>query len=72
VGIQIADIIAYILSGSFTTRKKDMVEFHLLAKALAFKSRTTVEVDGKSYYLNGFKIIKRKEAGDSNIPRRAI
>lgn len=71
IGIQIADIVAYILCASFTTRRADMITFHLLAKGLAYKSRTTTEINGKKYSLNGFKVIKKREAGGSDIPGRA-
>ncbi|MDD5008944.1 MAG: DUF3800 domain-containing protein [Syntrophorhabdaceae bacterium] len=73
VGLQIADIVAYILGCSFTARKSEIIEFYRLVKGHEFKSRTTTEVNGKKYSHYGFKVIdKKKEAGDSHDPGRVI
>lgn len=63
VGIQLADMIAYILGARFTGNKQKF-EFFWKAKELEYKSRTLFSADGKHYPLNGFKVIKEKEAGD--------
>ena len=63
VGIQMCDMIAYILGARFTGHTRKM-EFFKKAKELEFISRSTVAMEGKSWPLKGFKVIKEKEAGD--------
>ena len=63
VGIQMSDMIAYILGARFTARAGKW-EFFKKAKELEFISRSTVMIAGKDRPLMGFKIIKEKEAGD--------
>ncbi len=63
VGIQLTDMIAYILGARFTGNKQKF-EFFRKAKELEYKSRNLSYIDGKQYPLNGFKVIKEKEAGD--------
>ena len=63
VGIQMSDMIAYILGARFTARAGKW-EFFKKAKELEFISRSTVTIAGKDRPLWGFKIIKEKEAGD--------
>lgn len=41
-----------------------MLFFLEKAKELEYKSRTLFSAEGKQYFLNGFKVIKEKEAGD--------
>ncbi|MBI3313747.1 MAG: DUF3800 domain-containing protein [Candidatus Omnitrophica bacterium] len=63
VGIQLADISAYILGRVFTGDGK-LKKYHLLIKSMEFKSREELTApDGKKHRLFGFKIIKNKEAG---------
>jgi hypothetical protein len=69
VGIQIADIVASILGKRFTGNI-EQIEFFKKAKELEFKSRTLFEIKGKKMPLNGFKVIKEKEAGDLFSPGR--
>ena len=63
VGVQLADMVAYILGARFTGNIHKL-EFFRKAKELEHKSRTLFNRDGKQYPLNGFKVIKEKEAGD--------
>lgn len=63
VGIQLADMIAYILGARFTGVKQK-IEFFRRAKEIEYKSRKLFSIDGEQYPLNGFKVIKEKEAGD--------
>ena len=63
VGIQLADMVAYILGARFTGDKQKL-EFFRKAKEIEYKSRTRFSIDGRHYSLNGFKVIKEKEAGD--------
>jgi len=72
VGVQIADMVAYILGNKMTGQNKTK-EFEMQAKELQFKSRKKYMVDGKEYSLFGFKTIKdknKKEAGDLFDPGR--
>lgn len=63
VGIQLADISAYILGRSFTGDGK-LRKYHGLIKDMQFKSREEFTgPDGKKYPHYGFKVIKPKEAG---------
>lgn len=63
VGIQLADIAAYIVGKSFTGDKQ-LKEFGRLIRNLEFKSlERLLADDGKQYYKYGFKVIKEKEAG---------
>jgi len=71
VGIQIADIIAYILAGKFT-EKKEIGEFYRKVKELEFKSKKSISVNGKNQPYFGFKVIKKKEAGVLSNPGRVI
>jgi hypothetical protein len=70
VGIQLADIAAYVLGSRFTGRL-GKYEFFRMAKDLEFKSRSLFEINGKHYPHSGFKVIKKKEAGDLFDPGRA-
>lgn len=63
VGIQLADMIAYILGARFTGNIEKF-EFFRKVKELEYKSRALFSADGKQYLLNGFKVIKEKETGD--------
>jgi len=63
VGIQLADIGAYILGARFTgDRKKE--EFFRKIKDLEFISKSLVDVNGKMMPVRGIKVIKEKEAGE--------
>lgn len=66
-GIQVADLIAYILGSRFTG-DREIVEFYKMAKGMEFKSRLTREVQGVKRPWLGFKFIKDKEAGDLQSP----
>lgn len=70
IGLQIADIVAYILGGEFTA-KSYLHEFYQKLKESEFKSRKLVDVGGKSCPTYGFKFIKKKEAGDLPSSGRA-
>lgn len=63
VGIQLADMVAYILGARFTGALRKN-EFFKKTKDLEYKSRTVFSAGEKRYCLNGFKVIKEKEAGD--------
>lgn len=63
IGIQIADLVAYILGSRFTG-DREQLEFFKKAKELEFKSRGLIGMEGKLYPRLGFKVIKKKEAGD--------
>lgn len=67
VGIQIADIGAYILGSRFTGNKEKN-EFFYLIKNMEFISKTLVEVYGTKKPIRGIKVIKEKEAGDLFSP----
>jgi hypothetical protein len=70
VGIQLADMVAYILGSRFTgTTQK--IEFFKKAKEIEFKSRAAFDIGGgQQRSLFGFKVIKEKEAGDLFSSRR--
>ena len=61
-GIQMADIVAYILGGKCTNSLR-LSEFFLMTKKLEFKSQSMRDVEGKKLPWLGFKFIKEKEAG---------
>lgn len=63
VGIQLTDMVAYILGARFTGDKQKF-EFFRKVKELEYKSRALFAVGDRQYPLNGFKVIKEKEAGD--------
>ena len=63
VGIQLADMTAYVLGARFTGNKQKY-EFFRKAKELEYKSRTLFAMRGGQYPLKGFKVIKEKEAGN--------
>ena len=63
VGIQMSDMIAYILGARFIGHK-GKYEFFKKAKELEYISRSTFPVNGKNLPLWGFKVVKEKEAGD--------
>jgi len=67
IGIQIADMFAYIIGARFTGRRK-IKEFFEAVKKLEFQSRALFSSDGKSYCLKGIKVIKEKEAGNLSNP----
>lgn len=72
VGIQIADIVAYVLGNRFTGKRKQM-EFFKKAKEIEFKSRALFKMFEKSeklYSRLGFKVIKEKETGNLYGPER--
>ncbi len=72
VGIQIADIVAYVLGNRFTGKRKQM-EFFKKAKEIEFKSRTLFKIfeeSNKLYPRLGFKVIKEKETGNLYGPGR--
>ena len=75
VGVQLADMIAYILGKKMTGHHSEIREFDILAKELQFRSRKKFLVQGTEYSLFGFKTIKdknKKEAGDLADPGRII
>ena len=59
VGIQLTDMIAYILGARFTGNKQKF-EFLGKRKNWNIKAGLFFSVYGKQYPLNGFKVIKRK------------
>lgn len=60
VGIQMADVGAYVLGKRFTGDKKS-IEFFTKVKALQFINKTpVVEINGKKLPLKGFKVIREK------------
>ncbi len=63
VGIQAADIVAYILGARFTGNRRK-IEFFERVKKLEFISKTLVDVHGKQMPVRGIKVVKEKEAGD--------
>lgn len=63
VGLQMADLGAYILGSRFTGDKK-RIEFFKKMKELQFVSRTLVNINGVQLPTRGFKVIRKKEAGD--------
>jgi hypothetical protein len=64
VGIQVADLVAHILGKRFTG-SKNVLPFFSRLKIMEFKSRQEVfELNGKKYPICGFKVLKKKEAGD--------
>jgi len=63
IGVQMADIGAYILGSRFTGDKKK-IEFFRKLKELEFISRALVDVNGTLLPVRGIKVIKEKEAGD--------
>ncbi len=63
VGIQMADMIAYILGAHYTKNNKKN-EFFRLAKDMQFVSRTLFEIKERKLPLCGVKVIKEKEAGE--------
>ncbi|MBI4355880.1 MAG: DUF3800 domain-containing protein [Candidatus Omnitrophica bacterium] len=67
IGIQVADIVAYVLGSRFTGSHKEY-EFFKLVKAMEFKSRTTRLVGQRQLAWLGFKVIKEKGAGDLLVP----
>jgi hypothetical protein len=69
VGIQVADIGAYILGARFSG-DCSKIEFFKRLKDLEFKSKTLVEVYGEQKPIWGIKVIKEKEAGDLFSPGR--
>jgi hypothetical protein len=70
IGIQLADILAYILGRSVAGDPK-LKKYHALIKHVEFRSREELaSTDGKKYRLLGYKIIKNKEAGDLQPPKR--
>jgi len=71
VGIQLADLIAHILGKRFTGNQ-DIISFFRQVKRMEFKSRQeTFQIQDRKYPLLGFKVIKKKEAGDLFSPGRA-
>lgn len=70
VGIQIADICAYILGRRFTGDRAK-IEFFKKVQDLQYKSKTLVDVNGKKMPIRSIKVIKEKEAGDLFSPGRA-
>ncbi|MCB4791126.1 MAG: DUF3800 domain-containing protein [Elusimicrobia bacterium] len=71
VGIQFADMVAYILGSRFTG-DRGRSEFFKFVKSMEFKSRTKFNVEGKEYPCSGIKVIKEKEAGDLFISGRDL
>ncbi len=69
VGIQMADITAYILSSRFTGNRAQK-EFFQRIKTMEFESREKILVGGSLYPRKGFKVVKKKEAGDLFDPGR--
>lgn len=69
VGIQVADIGAYILGARFTGDIRKM-EFFKRVKELQFISKTLVDVYGNQKPIRGIRVIKEKEAGDLFSPGR--
>lgn len=69
IGIQVADIAAYILGARFTGDRKK-IEFFKKLKEIEFISNTRIEVYGKKIPLKGIKVINEKEAGDLFSPGR--
>ena len=63
IGIQVADICAYILGARFTGNRKK-IEFFKKIKGLEFISKTLIDVNGTKKPFCGIKVIKQKEAGD--------
>ena len=63
IGIQIADMVAYILGSRFTGSLLTQ-EFFWQVKVMEFVSRKLVTRGGKEYPIKGFKVIKEKEAGE--------
>lgn len=73
IGIQVADIVAYILGSRFTGSHAEL-EFFKLVKAMEFKSRSSVSIGERQLLLKGFKVIREKEkgAGDLTTPEEAL
>jgi hypothetical protein len=57
IGIQIADVAAYILGAEYTGNKKK-IEFYKKIKELEFHSTTLFDINGKMQPRLGFKVIK--------------
>lgn len=69
VGIQMADIVAYILGSRFTGDMR-RIEFFRKVKKLEFISRALFDISGRQVPRLGFKVVKGKEAGDLFGPGR--
>jgi hypothetical protein len=69
IGIQAADICAYIIAARFSGDKKKR-EFFSRVKEAEFLSRTPVDIGGRKISVKGIKVIKEKEAGDLLSPGR--
>ncbi len=64
VGIQLADLIAHVLGKRFTGNK-EIIPFFRQLKKMEFKSgNLVIKIGGKCHPQYGFKVIKKKEAGD--------
>lgn len=68
VGIQVADIGAYILGARFTGNRKKY-EFFQMIKNMEFISKTLIEVNEEKKPIRGIKVVKQKEAGDLFSPQ---
>ena len=69
IGIQIADIAAYIIGARFTgDRKKD--DFFKKIKNLQFISKSRIDVQGRKVPVRGIRVVKEKEAGELFSPGR--
>jgi hypothetical protein len=62
IGIQVADIGAYIIGARFSGDRRK-IEFFQEIKESQFISRTLVEVNGNKKPVRGIKVLKEKEAG---------
>jgi len=70
IGIQMADIVSYILGARFTGDRRQ-AEFFSRVKNMEYTSRKLIDINGSALPLKGFKVLKEKEAGDLFGPGRA-
>jgi len=67
VGIQIADMVAYILANRFTGARHQM-EFFAKVKSMQFVSRALFPIGRRQLPKRGIKVLKKERAGDLLFP----